>query len=1362
MQSKQEPSGTDGRDVAAQREEPRETEAKDPLCGLLNREAVVWHVEKRLSAMADTDSCALFLIDLDDFSQVNATLGCQAGDRAIRQAARILSGLFRASDVLGRLGGDEFVAFLAGQIPEKAARAKGAQVCNQLQLVLGEAPDITVTASVGICLVQGKGQNFQKLYQLAGAALRQAQNAGKHGYCLQRSASFAVSCENDFFPAGALSLSELLENLDSGVSLMEMSEPPRILYVSPSFCRLLGVDAEKYTVPRLVSQLVHPDDLRSLLRIVQQGLEQGKCVEHIHRVSADGEHWRWWRIRAAHIPYENPYPVMLVTAADISQLKERERRLEEEGERLRLAFSQTDQLLWEVDVQAHTLRFFASEERLNALPEEDAQFPEGIISGGWIHPYSVTRFRAFAHELLGGASQGFGNFIIRHKDTGCYAWIAVSYRMLFGETGGAARAIGVLEKLPQEVVGVSGSGGMRYPLPSAMIAEMVAGFQIDLTEDRLYTQWDEGRDLTSRQRDEKGSRALREEAARIFPEDMRPELLSCFDRDQLLAYFARGEQWFTARYRRVDNGGTVRWVNHTIYMVEDPMTKNIFLSMYIGRQDLRRSWEEMLGIPLRQDPLTHLCETAYAQKVAEMLIGQANGAHICALALVQLGGLARLYAADEQSMRRAQRAMAAALYASLGSDCVLSRCGNGQFVAFFPAIHSQFDLRGRLEESLAFVRRLLSAVLPMEYLRLLAGAACAQTSHAEYAVLLNQASHTCQMWQNAAVDTVAFPAEGDEWDLYETQLPGADAQATARPQELYRPLTGQERDTALRCMSAMLSARSLEDSVQEALRSLGAYYRADRAYVLKLAEERQVVTMPYEWTSHKKRSIQQAVSGMMLDRFPLLKRCMGERAPVFLSRSPAFASDEAGRVWHYTAVPLMHQEEVAGFLCIENAREHAEDAALCSMLAPYLVQERDRYKKENRAAEAESLLNLPNLRSYLDAASHLDSDHYGSMGVVCVDVPNLSAINSSLGFAYGSQLLQYVVRTLTDTFGQEWIFRTWDSAFLALSPNIMRQAFMGRYARLRTALFRRYPKEMRVGSAWAGGDFQIQGLVQEARASMREDTTEAVADMEAFILGHNRFRDVADAARAGRFTVYFQPQVDTSTGVLVGAEALVRGLDEDGTIIPPNRFIGTLEKSGNIRDLDLFVLNQAMAQMEAWRAAGLDLVKVSVNLSRVSLFAPTTLASILAIASHYPSIPLENVELEITETIGWQEISSLQALMEQFRQCGLHFSLDDFGSKYANMQIFTGVKFDTVKLDRSLIAGMVGNSISQMLVQDIVRICQTCGMACIAEGVETQEQAAALEKMGCRCAQGYYFDRPLPAEQFERKYLQRQGLARQS
>ena len=111
--------------------------------------------------------------------------------------------------------------------------------------------------------------------------------------------------------------------------------------------------------------------------------------------------------------------------------------------------------------------------------------------------------------------------------------------------------------------------------------------------------------------------------------------------------------------------------------------------------------------------------------------------------------------------------------------------------------------------------------------------------------------------------------------------------------------------------------------------------------------------------------------------------------------------------------------------------------------------------------------------------------------------------------------------------------------------------------------------------------------------------------------------------------------------------------------------------------------------------------------------------------------------------------------MEQFRQHGIIFSLDDFGSQYANISIFTNVRFDIVKLDRSMISGLAENSISQMLVRDIVHICETCGIDCVAEGVETSEQRAALLEAGCLYAQGYYYDRPMPAEQFKAKYLSR-------
>ena len=113
--------------------------------------------------------------------------------------------------------------------------------------------------------------------------------------------------------------------------------------------------------------------------------------------------------------------------------------------------------------------------------------------------------------------------------------------------------------------------------------------------------------------------------------------------------------------------------------------------------------------------------------------------------------------------------------------------------------------------------------------------------------------------------------------------------------------------------------------------------------------------------------------------------------------------------------------------------------------------------------------------------------------------------------------------------------------------------------------------------------------------------------------------------------------------------------------------------------------------------------------------------------------------------------------MDSFRQCGLQFSLDDFGTKYANLAIFANVKFDTVKLDRSLVSGLVNNPINQMLVRDIVQICRSCGTTCIAEGIEQPEQADALQQLGCVYGQGYYYSRPIPAAEFEERFLKEKG-----
>lgn len=302
-------------------------------------------------------------------------------------------------------------------------------------------------------------------------------------------------------------------------------------------------------------------------------------------------------------------------------------------------------------------------------------------------------------------------------------------------------------------------------------------------------------------------------------------------------------------------------------------------------------------------------------------------------------------------------------------------------------------------------------------------------------------------------------------------------------------------------------------------------------------------------------------------------------------------------------------------------------------------------------------------------------------------------------------------------------------------------------------LRRRFPKQLRIGCTWADGFFTGKNLVNEARTIMHGEHVEAsVAEAS---LEHPAFHFAAatPGPMEQRFTVFYQPKINMNTGELAGVEALVRGLDEYGKTVAPGRFIERLEENGSIRDLDMYVLDQALRQVNQWREQSLGIIPVSVNFSRLTFFYPHLIASVLAILSRYPQLPHEALELEITESAGIVEPANLQNVLAQLRQLGVRISLDDFGSQYANLSMFTRLHFDVVKLDRSLISQMAGNQVNCMLVRDIVNICRVCGMECLAEGVETKVQADALKEAGCNLVQGYLYDRPLPASQLEEKYL---------
>ena len=645
--------------------------------------------------------------------------------------------------------------------------------------------------------------------------------------------------------------------------------------------------------------------------------------------------------------------------------------------------------------------------------------------------------------------------------------------------------------------------------------------------------------------------------------------------------------------------------------------------------------------------------------------------------------------------------------------------------------------------------------MKLDDIRFIACAVLGQNGNADYDLLLSRVSSLRGIYENAAMDMVVFPDMDEDWTWSGiSKEDGADGISFSRLEALHS-LTPEEHAAVFDCLTFMLNARTLKISMDGVLRRLGRYYHASRIYILALSEKRRTVTMLYEWTSRRKYSIQHILSGMTLDKFPLLQRCMKEKAPIITrSSGESFGFREEGKFWHYAAFPLFSKTEVRGFFCVENAQKHSDEPALINAMLPYLKQEQERYRNMSAPLPLVHgvLTRLPNLRAYLDIVDSLTSDTFSSMGALSLDVPNFSAINGNQGYDYGREMLSYIAETLSDVFGKAYLFRTWDAEFVVLYPNTIMEVFVSRCTRLRTMLQRRYPGQIRIGYTWADGIYNARNLVKEARSIMRcetvwKDTGERLAFLE-----ESRF-DVQEATSRGDFIVYFQPKVDMRDGSLAGAEALVRGIDRAGHIVPPGQFIELMEKDGTIRDLDLLMLEKVMEQMSEWKRLGFPDVNVSVNISRFTLFNPTTLASILAIQSHFPEIPPERVALEITETAGDVEKATLASVVDSFREYGLRFDLDDFGSHYANMSIFSNIRFHAIKLDRTLINDLPGNEISRMLVENIVRICRNFNMSCIAEGVENRQQEAALLAAGCTYAQGYYYARPLPVKRFEDQYL---------
>ena len=237
------------------------------------------------------------------------------------------------------------------------------------------------------------------------------------------------------------------------------------------------------------------------------------------------------------------------------------------------------------------------------------------------------------------------------------------------------------------------------------------------------------------------------------------------------------------------------------------------------------------------------------------------------------------------------------------------------------------------------------------------------------------------------------------------------------------------------------------------------------------------------------------------------------------------------------------------------------------------------------------------------------------------------------------------------------------------------------------------------------------------------------------------------------FTLYLQPKYDIEKGTIIGAEALVRWISLENGFISPGDFIPVFENNGFVYEVDKFIWEESCRYLRKWLDEGREVHPISVNVSRIDLYDPKLVQHLVNLREKY-QLPSQYLELEITESAYTEDPEQIITITRQLREAGFVILMDDFGTGYSSLNMLKDIQIDVLKLDMGFLKSSDYSAKGGNILTAILKMAESLKMQTIAEGVETKEQVEFLKKIGCQCVQGFYFARPMPAQEYERLFLE--------
>lgn len=460
------------------------------------------------------------------------------------------------------------------------------------------------------------------------------------------------------------------------------------------------------------------------------------------------------------------------------------------------------------------------------------------------------------------------------------------------------------------------------------------------------------------------------------------------------------------------------------------------------------------------------------------------------------------------------------------------------------------------------------------------------------------------------------------------------------------------------------------------------------------------------------------------------------------------------RIWSTSAVLLNKGEQCFGAIVVMNPRANSGSLDLIEMIgisiSNSLFYEKARAEYEYRL-NFDQVTGLRKRETFNNLGESYVEYDCSSMGVFASDIIRLSDINEKFGYMAGNARLRMVANVISGVFTGYDIYRYEQDEIVVFCKDIDKKSFMGLVRIVRESL-EDLDVSVSTGFSWTDKP-DIARQLSEVRLmyDIEKDTKLKSLDST---MRNKVFKDVVSEIDKGSFMVYYQPKVDSRTGITVWAEALIRFFDEAHGVVGPIHFIEILEENRCSHLIDLFVLDEVCKAQKLRCISDRRVVPVSVNFSKNTLEYADLLDHVKEIMNRY-DLPEGLVQIEITESVGDMDIVLINNIAQSLISMGFRLSMDDFGTKYSNLEMLFKFPFSIAKIDRSLVKNLESNEKSRIMLKHLISMIMELGIECVAEGAENEEQVRLLQQFGCNIIQGYFYSKPVTLDVFTSEFVEK-------